>query len=185
MLYHVVVDDPGDEFQEGSLIAPDRARMLEARGMVSLPADPELFRVSGVGGFYKRAWGAGWPLNSTTPRFFCPITLYVTRSHHQLSWAARLVVDPTVPERDRFVGLLRLTVDTAQPSAMTGGFVGNDPRGNNLVDVSRLGPPTANGGWIVRGDGRIQSTGEGFLALGLYGMAPGLAIQWLAVGVAM
>ncbi len=158
--------------------------MLEARGLVALPVDPELFLVSGVGGFYKRSYGSGWPLNASTPRFLCPALLYVTREHHKLSWAMRLVRDGAADAREQYVGLLRLTRDTAQIAGLAGGFSGNDPQNKNLVDVSKLGAPDDEDGWTVRGDGTLMSSGEGLLALSVYGNAPGLAVQWLAVAVA-
>lgn len=184
MSHLVVVDDPMGEYWEGSLIEEKRAEMLKARGLIALPVDPELIRISGVGGFYKRSYGSGWPLSNAAPTGNCPVTLYTTRNHHRLGWAARLVLDPSAPQKNH-VGLLRLTSDTAQATAMQGGFVGNDPRDKNLIDVSKLGSADAEGGWTVTGTGTIRSTGEGYLALTLYGTAPGLAVEWLAVAVAL
>ena len=92
--YFIVVDDPTREFWSGSLVDSNRNRMLEARGVVTLPILPQLAKLSGVGGYAKREWGAGFPLDFLIPKMCCPLTMFCTRDYHHITWVARLLLEP-------------------------------------------------------------------------------------------
>lgn len=177
--HRIVVWDPKNEYWEGSLVEEQRARQLEARGVVSLPVAAEMFKHSGVGAFHKRSWGSGYPLDSMVPRMNAPLTLYVNGNYHHIYWAARLVRDTRVGI-EQFAGSLRLTIDSGQPSALAGGFAGDE---TTNVDIGRLGAEDEHDGWTIRGSARLYATGEGYVGMALYGMGVGLRIAWAAVSL--
>lgn len=73
----IVVWDPKGDYWEGSLVDDATARIVQTRGGAVLPTTPEHFKRSGCGGFFKRAWGAGWPLDYAAPKLCCPMVLFV------------------------------------------------------------------------------------------------------------
>jgi len=178
---HVVVWDPQGKFWEGSLIEDERAAQLDARGVVSLPVEASLFARSGVGGFMKRAWGAGWRLNFNIPKLSCPLCMYVRPDMHRVCFAARLVLDEQTPtDPSGLLGSLRFVTDSGQPSAQLGGYIA-DPK--CVIDVSQLGPMDEHGGWSVKGEGKLFAQSDGYVGTGIYGSAPGLRIAWAAVAL--
>jgi len=174
----IVVYDPADEYWEGSLVEDNRAAQLEARGVVLLPVEASLFKLSGVGAYHRRAWGAGYPLSNATPRMNCPLTIFVVPECHSLHWVARLVPDPHLAVDP--TGTLRIVIDSDQPGGSLGGFSMVDPG----VDCSKLGPPDNDGGWQIGGKACIYPSHAGHAGLALYGSAPGLRVAWAAVSLA-
>ena len=178
---HIVVYDPIGLFWDGSLLEEERAKQVAARGVVTLPVETDLFVRSGVGAFHKRSWGAGWPLSLMAPRPVCPLTLYVERDLHMLTWAARVVVDSGSEfDHTQYRGSLRLVTDGQQPGAQVGGISDGNAV---LLDPESLGEADVHGGWIVRGTAQLNSGGDGFVGLTLYGNAPGLRVAWAAVAL--
>jgi hypothetical protein len=191
--HYIVVHDPEGEFWEGSLIDADRANQLQGRGAAVLPVMPELFKLSGVAGFSKRAWGAGWPLDYSAPRMCCPLTLYMPsagdpitreRSSNVVYWLARLVADPALDERveagDKFEGTLRFTPDSGQVSSLHAGYTSK----GTAVSIRELGRRDARGGWTVAGSGVVTPGAAGFYGFALYGTAPGFRVVWVAASLA-
>jgi hypothetical protein len=172
----IVVEDPKGEYYEGSLVTEQRAAQLRARGVAMLPVDPQLFKLSGAGGYFKRSWGAGWPLDTPYPVMAAKMILYCDQTHLQLHWLARLAPQEDGKNLGAAHGALRLAADTGQ-------------RANNMkltpvgmpVDVRLLGEPDERGGWTVGGLSRIATPGDGHYGLALYGNAPGLTLLWAAV----
>ena len=72
--YGVVVDDPSGQYWEGALVKGREGHILRSRGVIVLPVDPRMFRFSGIGGYMKRSWGAGFPLTNVVPALNCPLT---------------------------------------------------------------------------------------------------------------
>ena len=181
-IQQIVVWDSTDDFWEGSLVDDTRAGQLSARGVALLPVAPELFKRSGVGGYMKRSWGAGWPLDSIAPRVVAPLTLFCNPAHRNIHWKARLVCDASVLAKveagERFEGMLRLTADRGQATPFYAGF-SPDPN-EPVVDIRKLGKPDADGGWTVGGSGVASIPQEGHYGFALYGAAPGLRVAWVA-----
>ncbi len=176
--HHIVVSDPSNEYHAGSIIDISRARQLFAtRAVISLPVQPELFKMSGVGGYMKREWGAGFPLDAIVPRMFCPLTMYCSKEFSHLHWAARLVASETGRKHQ---GTLRLTADSSQASPLYQSLTEGGPP----VDCSKLGTPDARGGWVVRGTAELQVQQPGHYAFAIYGAAPGLRVAWAAISLA-
>jgi hypothetical protein len=173
---HIVVHDPSGEFWDGGVVDAQRAEILGQRGGVVLPCDPVLFRKSGVGGFMKRAWGAGWPLEAAASESFCPITLWAEVTHRRVHWAARLIPSPGPT-----TGFLRLI---GLPSHASGWSAPVQAEGGGLVSANTLGDPDEDGGWTVGGRGVVQLRGPGFYDFALYGMMPGVRCVWLAASLA-
>ncbi len=97
---YIVVEDPENSYWEGALVDEQRAGQLRARGVALLPCLPDMFRRSGVGGYARRAWGAGWPLDSAVPRMVAPLTVYLApEAGTHVYWLARLVCDQELLEK--------------------------------------------------------------------------------------
>jgi hypothetical protein len=178
--HHIVVEDLTGDFWEGAIVDAAQAAILASHGVTLLPVDPTLFHLSAVGGYFKRAWGAGWPLPSH-PGLVCPMLMFVTQRHQMIRWAARLVRNVDAEKTDRFTGQIRITPDTTQALAQRPGFAADERE--PAFDLSMLGAERPEGGWIVRGSARVFSPNDGYLGLGLYGAGPGLRVAWAAVSL--
>jgi|HubBroStandDraft_4_1064222.scaffolds.fasta_scaffold03444_11 hypothetical protein len=189
---HVVLTDPSGEFWEGALVSAETAHMLRRRRAVTLPIEPTLLQRSALAGYYRRAWGSGWPLSETIPRMHCPMILYAVPPNvvqaGRLNFAVRLVPDTNAMEAARerggaaFIGSIRLAPETGQPGTHAGGF--SPSTQEDIVtafDLSKLGPLDADGGWTVVGCAQLNVPSEGFFACALYGAAAGLRVAWAAV----
>lgn len=181
---HVVVWDPLNVFWEGSVINSSQAAPLRARGVCLLPCEPSLFTRSGVGGYMRRGWGAGWPLEHGHPTLFCPLTVYATPNHRRIHWMARLLPDPGVAQRARDVGLemsgmIRLTNDSRQASNYQAAMMPGAPP----IDGRQLKRCDEWGGYNVEGHAQINPVQEGHYGFALYGSMPGVRVAWAAISV--
>jgi len=185
---YVVIWDPSDEYWEGGIVDAELARgPLRGRGVATLPVERNLVGRSAVGGWFKKAWGSGWPLGTNSPRLTCPMMLWVARDSNpavayarRLYFAARLVPDAETLEAVRqgrpLSGMIRFSPDSAQPGTHSGG-VGE----TTSIDPKELKAPDEYGGWTVYGQARVSSPVDGMLGLGIYASAPGLLVAWSAV----
>jgi hypothetical protein len=178
----IVVDDPLGEFSEGSLIGAARRAQLSARGVCTLPVPVAMMRQSGVGGYFRRGWGSGYPLSPVLPKLHCPILLFIeppsaraTQVH--LHWRARVVSPADGPTPS---GSLRIAVDTGQVNA-THAHISRA----SAVDMGRLGPRDARGGWTVGGEELVNVPMRGHYGFGLYGAGPGMRVAWAAASVTL
>lgn len=184
MQHHIVVWDPANKYWEGAVVDAIRVNELRGRGVATLPCNPDLFRYAGTSGYSKRAWGAGWPLDTVVPSLVTPLTLYVPfDAPKNVEWAARLMPSGEAIARVEkghapSNGILRLAAAEMRGSQYRA--VITDHEGKNGVDISRLGKPDEQGGWTVYGRAQIHSSGEGCYGLALYGFAPGMRVAWLA-----
>ena len=183
---HIVVHDPEGLYWEGALVGAEHdVPALRGRGVVTLPIDADLVTRSAVAGYFRRAWGAGWPIGSAVPRMNCPLVLYVMAGdgRERINWVARIVPESAEMAREmregrRFVGTIRLTADSGQPGAFGGGF---SATADTTADLARLPPMDANGGWTVYGGGRIHAPGNNLIGFGLYGSVLGARVAWAAI----
>jgi len=178
--YHVVVWDPEGEFWDGSLVDGQRAHRLAERGVCVMPVNPDLFRMSSVGGYSKRSWGAGVGMDKLVPELVCPLTVYVNPEVRGLYWKARLVRDVTQTRWKQAEGVLRFVPDSGQRTPTKAAYTDLTPP----VMVRNLGPEDAHGGWTIGGHGVVSPQSEGHCGFGMYGMAPGLRIIWVAATMA-
>jgi hypothetical protein len=186
----IVVEDPTGEWWEGALTDAARARQLAGRGVVLLPVVPEFFRVSGVGGYFSRSFGSGFPLSRTVPMFAAPCTVALDSTKVQrvatgsivttseLHWRARLVPVGEAPES--LQGTIRMASDSAQSLARFAPVV---PGTSGVIDVAKLGKPDERGSWMVGGKLQASCPSPGHYGFSLYGYAPGLAVAWVACSV--
>ena len=179
----IVVEDPKGEYWEGSLLSLPVSRQLKARGAAVLPIDPNLMKRSGVGGFMKRAWGAGYPLDYQRHAMCCPLTIYATVRHAKLHWVARLVpgdrIAKLVAEGKPFEGSLQLTADSSQMGTHHAGMQQHQPP----VASRDLGKLDELGGWLVGGESVVRLAMDGHHGFGLYGSMPGVRVAWLAATI--
>lgn len=180
MNHHVVVWDPEDKYWEGSLVDHSVAVQIRQRGGVALPVDPSLFQVAGTGGFFKRAWGAGWVCDFQTPRHFCPLTLYLLKDYKILHWAARLVpternVECTSAPDDS--GMITLMSMPARGNSMQASLTSRTA----AKRIRDLGPCDSNRGWTIDGNAFANVSGEGQHAFSLYGTGSGIRVAWAAI----
>ncbi len=191
MGHKIVVWDPAGEYWEGSLVDDKVAAALVPRGVVLLPVQGDLLVRSGIGGFCKRAWGAGWPLNYIAPRMCCPLTIFIPAAiaadspPRTLHWAIRLVPEvghvAAAKEGARFTqGVIRIVADTSQAMARTSAIATQDPP----HDGSKLGKLDEHGGWALMGCGRIHPQSDGYYGFGIYGTMPGVRVAWAALSLA-
>ena len=186
---HVVVWDPSGEYWEGGLVEAQTGRVLQTRGVATLPIEASLVRRSAVGGYFKRSWGSGWPLNAAVPRLVCPMLLHAVSGDglQRLNWCARLVpvsdnarevLEARIEEGGTLVGTLRLAPNSGQPGALSGGF---GSTAGTAVRLDKIGKMDANGGWTVYGDASIATMVHGYFGCALYGSIAGIAVAWAAV----
>lgn len=181
---HVVVWDPEGKFWEGALVDYQLAKSLHPSGVVTLPCVPDLFRLSGVGGYAKRSWGAGIPLDSMAPQLVAPLTIFCQPEVRGMTWAARLVPDVRADGRSpkgKLDGMVRFASDSAQRTPSRGAFV---EIGERPVMVRDFGEADEHGGWTIGGKGHLSLQGEGHYGFALYATAPGFRVVWLAAAVA-
>lgn len=182
---HIVVSDPEGDHWEGSVVDGANAPILKARNATLLPCDPELFKRSGVGGYMRRGWGSGWPMDQGAPRLFCPLALWLTPAHRLVHWCARLMPDPRRAEEAKdkglpdLAGFLRLASDSAQASVLQAAVAATA----QPVDARTLGKADAYGGWTVGGEARISPGLDGHYGFSLYGTMPGVRVAWAAISV--
>ncbi|GAC1475528.1 MAG: hypothetical protein PVSMB8_00050 [Vulcanimicrobiaceae bacterium] len=177
---HIVVWDPlGHDkergYWEGSIVDEARAKQLEARGVAVLPVEKQLFQVAG--GFAKRCWGAGWPLDHQQPGYLAPLALYLSRAEtlRGLAWLVRLVPDERF--KGKAEGSIRLAPHTGQGNPLHAGYT---PEGVAAIAARELGEPDAYGGWTRGGRGLLYLGQDGFHGFAIYGAAPGLRVAWVA-----
>lgn len=180
--HFIVVHDPKGEYWEGSIVDANRARQLIAHRSVVLPVAPTLFHV-GNGGYSKRAWGAGYPIGFNVPRMLCPLALFCTKEFTKVNWAARLVVEDELLERvkrgEKLEGMLRFAADTGSPTPHYATYSSEE----KPLLINALGKPDVEGGWTIGGSGKINIPIEGHYGFALYGMAPGIRVQWSAAAL--
>lgn len=186
---HVVVWDPEGQYWEGALVRPEVAETVRQRGGCSLPASPETFRLSGVGGFFKRAWGAGWPLDFAFPQMSCPLTVFIPEGYRGMYWAIRLQASSDILERAMkgepvAQGTVRIVADSTQAFALKAAVtpVGRAEDGN-AAQGSSLGKADALGGWILTGRCIVNPPQPGHCGFGVYGTMPGVRVAWAALSV--
>jgi hypothetical protein len=171
----VVVEDMSGEYWEGAVVDRQKAHVLEARGVAMLPCVPELFRMSSVAGYSKRAWGAGIAMRALVPEMIAPLTLYCVPSTRGVAWKARLV--PDGPRRGQYEGFVRFSADSGQRSPMNGAY---QELGDKPVFVRELASLDEEGGWVVGGKGLASFGVEGHYGFGIWGTAPGIRVVWVA-----
>lgn len=180
---YIVVEDPDGEYWEGAVIPAGKAKMLEARGVIALPYEPSLAHI-GNGGFMKRSFGGGFPLESRTPRMNAPLTLWLNKSFPWLTWCARLMPDDSIIERvragEKLEGILRFSADSQMPTA----HVATLSSKQHPLTIKQLGALDDLDGWIIGGSAKVNLSQENHYGFGLYGMAPGVRVIWLAAATA-
>ncbi len=179
-LNRVVVWDPGGQYADGSLIDEAIERTLAPRGAVALPVMPEAFALAGVGGYTRRSWGSGSPLDGPLPRLSCAVSIYAMPDMRRLWWALRVL-----PSAE---ALARLA-DGLPVSSGHLAFVAAQSRGGQRsattpdrppIVAAELGEPDAHGGWTLRGGAGFHPPMEGYYELAVYGACPGLRVAWAA-----
>lgn len=177
---HIVVWDPEEKYWDGAIVTEEQASTLRAYGAVLLPVSPELFKRSGCGGYAKRSWGSGWPLDYSAPTMCAPICMFIEPGFSHLAWAARLIPDPqlraAIAEGKRPAGVLRLTPTNAGGFSLRTTFTADTTH----VGVANLGELDEFGGWTARGEAKMQLTQGGYYEFALYGAMPGVRVGWVA-----
>lgn len=178
----IVVEDRSGDWWEGSLVDATRANQLAARGVCLLPVVPDLFRQSGVGGYHKRAWGAGWMLDTAIPRIVAPLTMLCSRELPVLNWCARLVpeasfIDKLKVSPDLLSGFIQIAADPGQVHAHKIGVTPAETIHMKSLTQDML----VDGSFYVKGTARAIPTADAHFGFGLYGMSPGLRVAWAAV----
>lgn len=181
---YVVVWDPEDIFWEGSIVDQSQALSLKARGVCLLECQPKLFKRSGIGGYMRRGWGAGWPLEHGHPTLFCPLTIQAGPMHRSIRWAARLLPTPSKVSQARergldLTGMIRLTNDSTQSTSNQAAMAPGSP----FVDARALGRTDNFDGWTISGSATIHPVQDGHYGFALYGSCPSVRVAWAAISV--
>lgn len=170
MQHRVVIHDPSGDNPTGEIVEGKKAELLVARGIPSLPVDPNLLSRNGVSGYSKREFGRGISLDANSSRRGCSTVLYVMPSHQKINWCARII-----PTSAGMVarGRLRLANDTAQVNVIKGGIATAE-----FAEVSgKLGAE----GLTIAGSSRFIANMEGYMGLCLYGTLANARVLWLAI----
>lgn len=187
-LKHVVVEDPTHEYWDGGLVTDRDAAVIASRGGTCLPVEPEVVRTGGVNGWYKRSYGAGWPLETKFPTLACRMVLGMRPGNWRVHCAYRLLPGPEVLElvaqpallAARFPGTLGLVGDTGQPGI-------HSPRvkpDRDVLTTSMLGPMDRNKGWTIQAPAAATTERDGAHGFALYGSMPGgFRVAWVALSV--
>lgn len=180
----IVVWDPEGKYWEGSLVSDATSDRIKGRGGATLPVDPALFQLSGVGGYFKRSWGAGWPCEHSIPKMFCPMTLFITPEHRILHWVARIVPDENHAHQAESKGIdgpgtLTIMSYTARANTYTAPVTPE----TQVQQLRLLGATDKLGGWTVGGRAIANPSVEGNHAFALYGAAQGIRVAWAALSV--
>lgn len=179
----IVVEDQERKYFEGELLDTVRAKQCESWGAVVLPFDEALSKRSGVGGYYRRAFGEGLSMaaNATIPRAVGQMTLFLANgSTSRISWKARIVPDAATVSGwvagKTFEGTLRLIPDGSQESPFRFGL------GNQTACDMRALPQTARtaGGLVISGEADVTVPQDGLYGVALFGRVPGFRLRWLA-----
>jgi hypothetical protein len=180
---YIVIEDPENQYYEGSLVEAQKAAQLEARGVITLPVVPDLFKKSAAGGYFKRAWGSGWPLDALHPKMTSQMTLFCDPIHKCLHWKAKLVATDEFMAQPaaQHQGQLQVVADTGQRTPYNASVVPID----RPVLIRELGSPRTDKSWVVGGRATIACNVEGHYGFALYGHAPGLRVLWAAVTVTL
>ena len=156
----IVAEDLERRYLEGEVIDGVKARQAESWGAVVLPVDLNLMARSGIGGYYRRAWGAGLQLDGIAPHLLAPITLFLAKENARLLWRARLVPGNEVRQRidasedvtPTFEGFLRIASDSAQDGPRRMGLTAKQSADMRSIDAHRLRAPA---GVVVGGEAAV------------------------------
>jgi hypothetical protein len=176
----VVVDDPIHDYWDGAVISSAEAVAINARGGCTLPLLAEQLQVSGAGGYVKRSWGGGLPLDMRAPAIVAPLALHCEPRIRGLVWRARLVRDTIHPVAQPD-GRVRFTGDTGRRG--THGAIYQELEKSSGL-VREFPRPDAQGGWTIGGAGSVSAAIEGMCGFALYACAPGLRVLWVAASLA-
>lgn len=187
--YEVVVHDPSGKYWDGSLVLAASSGMLRSEGGITLPIDAKQVTQGGASGWYKRAWGAGWPLDYPTPQLACRMLLSVPQGESTVHWAAMLLagqaVQDMVAEPNKLSmlgnGTVSFTSDQ-QPSLLTATYSPNSQPVSlkGLEKELRAGKGTC----IVRGFGSVRAERAGVHGFAIFGSMPGMRVAWAAASSA-
>jgi hypothetical protein len=175
--------------REGQIVGQNEFLKLKAAGVVMLPYAEPLAKLSGVGGYHRRAWGEGITLNGLTPRMACPLTVFLTSQQKaKLSWCALAVPDAEtmrdlIAGRRPYTGRAQLAGDQSQAIAAKIVTTGD----GGMVQFDGLGMPQFRkdlGGFLIGGETEARVPMDGHYGLGIYGMGRGLRVVWAAVAQA-
>jgi hypothetical protein len=181
---YIVVEDRTGEWWDGALVDDVRAKQLEARGVLLLPVIPDLFRKSGVGGYAKRSWGAGWLLDALSPRIICPMTMFCSQAYSTLNWIAKILPTDELVTRlkqaspEQLQGFVKICGDSGQAISYQAGIV---PKEDVLIKDLLKKDLTEDGAFILRGTARLSLPADTHYGFGLYAMAPGIRVVWSAI----
>lgn len=187
--YEVVVHDPSGKYWDGSLVLTASSGMLRSEGGITLPIDAKQVTQGGASGWYKRAWGAGWPLDYPTPQLACRMLLSVPQGESVVHWAAMLMAGPDVlkmieePNKLSMLGhgTVSLTSDQQQ-SLLTGTYApGTQPVSLKALEKELK---AGKGTCIVRGQGSFRAERAGVHGFAVFGSMPGMRVAWAAVSSA-
>jgi hypothetical protein len=167
--HYVVAHDPRHPEAVGAIVS-EPAQLAKSRraGAVLMPIDPALEHELAMGGFVKRNFGPdGVVFNANRGENGCPIALQVRTDRPFIHWAAGIVQRGPNPQ-----GQLRIWSNTGSAQVLSAGLaVIASP-----AQFAKDDMPS-----IITGRCRMTGLTDGFLGLGLWGVATGVGVLWLAV----
>lgn len=167
---HVVVYSSDGKIKLGSLLTPMISRVMEQKGVITLPVESERMTVNGAGGYVLKHYGSGWSIDYTSPRMMCPIVLAIAPGDSKLVWRAGLVKPPGV----QVVGSVRLASDTSQIN--TSAIALGPNQAFNLDNFEQSSQRC-----VIGGECNISATSECYCGLALYAKGNNCGIEWFAV----
>ena len=177
----IILEDPRLEYLPGALVEPAKATMLEAQGVITMPALSELFHHGAVAGFFRRDWGSGWSIPSM-PGPCAPMVMFTVPGLPVINWCAKLIATPKLKKEmangQHPIGLLRLVADGGQAGTSSVGLANTE---QSVIDLSTMQAPADDGTWIVRGRAKMHAPTSSFVGYTLYGHAREMRVVWAAI----
>lgn len=181
----IVVWDPSGEYLEGQVVGMELKGYVESHGGAVLPVNTDFFRLTGVAGYHRRAWGLGIPIETISQNKFCPLSLWIDARLRRYDWKAMLVPTDTAMVKAALggnvisQGSLRLIAEAGVVGELRASLHPEGP----VVDGAKLGVPNSDECWLVGGGGAIDVRSDGFYGFALYGAMLGMRVAWAAVTV--
>jgi hypothetical protein len=180
MSKHIVLEDPDHNLRPGMIVDAEHAHAYAGKGVILMPAMPELLVRGSICGFMQRFFGDGIEL-SEMPGPVCTLALLGVAELRTLNWAAKLAPTPElgaeIESGKGALGKLRVIGDSSQACFNLAGVSQTETSVADFGNVELL----ADGEILVRGKATLNLPSIGPVGFALYGHGRQLRLLWAAI----